>query len=119
MGKYAFFGAIFLLGLLVYLFTSGPLVSSPQQVTLSVGASANVGGDKAKLWFAQPDDVYTDGHIVTAAQTTLTCNGNESSVTALPGQASDVVCGVRIKLLNMTEPGANSRVSRATFEVSW
>ncbi len=119
MGKYALTGAILLVAFAFFLFTRGPLVSSPQQLGLISGASISVGGGRAMMWFAQPDDVFTNGRIVSAARISLTCGGKENPVTVLLGEFSDPVCGVRVKLLKMVEPGEKSRVFRATFEVAW
>lgn len=119
MGKYAFTGAILLVMLLFYLFSAGPMAGSPQQVSLISGGSARVGGGRATLWFAQPTDVYTGGRIASAAQVSLSCKGNETPITVLPGETTDAACGVRLRLLKMIEPGETSRVFRATFEITW
>lgn len=117
MKKFEFAGAVLLVAVAMYGCGSG--ATSPQQLTLTAGASANIGGGRAKMWFAQPSDVLADGRIVSAAMVSLTCNGKETSVTVLPGNPSEEVCGVRVKLLSMTEPGAQSPVFKGVFEVTW
>ena len=119
MSKYVATAAILMVILASYLFSSGPMTSSPQQVDLIAGASVSVGGGRATMWFAQPMEIYADGRIVSGAQVSLKCKGGETAVTILPGQYSEPVCGVRVKLLNLSEPDDRRRVFRAKFEVAW
>lgn len=112
-------GAVMLVVVAMYVFAKGPGATSPQRLTLTAGASAKVGGDRATMWFAQPSDVFEGGRVVTAAVVSLTCKGKETSVNVVPGKPSEEVCGVRVRLLSMTEPGAESRVFKGVFEVTW
>ena len=116
MKKLAFTTAVLLIAVAMNACTTS---SSPQQLTMTAGASANVGGGRAKMWFAQPTEVYADGRIASAAAVSLTCQGKETGVTLLLGKPSEEVCGVRVKLLSITEPGPQSPVFKGVFEVTW
>ncbi|MBL8519274.1 MAG: hypothetical protein JNK75_01260 [Betaproteobacteria bacterium] len=119
MKKYAFTLGVLIALFAIFHFTSGGGASSPQQFTMKAGSTTKVGGGKASMWFAQPTDVYANGRINTAAMVSLTCDGQESGLTLVKGEAPQSACGVRVSVLEVREPDETSKVFRGTFKVEW
>lgn len=117
--RYAFAAGALLVVMLGFHFATGGGASSPQTLLVKAGSTAPVGGRRAKLWFAQPTEVYARDRINDAAMVTLTCGGNEQALTLVKGEAAQPACGLRIELLEIREPDAQSKVFRGTFRITW
>ncbi len=101
---------IFALVVLQWKLDLGSFAESPQLIEVPWGARSIVGGGLAGLDFDQ-----MEGETATFR---LWCAAGESALRLEPGEASDELCGVRVRLLGFLE-GREGEPVRAALEVSW
>lgn len=100
-----------LLALLSLQWRLGLVQKSPQTTSVSLGGRAFVGGGRAGVEFGDRRDDQ--------AGLWVRCAGEERRVVLRPGELSDEVCAVRIRLLELSSDSGTLATSRAHLEVSW
>src|SRR5512141_3258664 len=85
----------------------GTYAKSPQEVKVSLGQSALVGGGRAKLWYIGGD---------TGGDFELKCKSGAERFQPERGEQYEA-CGVTVELIEVVDGGA--RAPQATYKVTW
>lgn len=102
---------VFALVVLQWKLDLGRFADSPQLLEVPWGARAIVGGGRAGLDFDQ-----LEGETATFR---LRCAATERRLRLTPGEVSEELCGVRIRLLGFLDGAAPEAPARAALEVRW
>lgn len=92
-------------------FGVGSFITSPQQVTVPLGGRVIVGGGRAGVELGSRRD--------DSVELWVRCQAEQSWVTLEVDEASDEVCSIRIKLVELSSETGTLATSRAHLEVTW
>jgi len=92
-------------------------------VEFMLGQTRRVMQGRASVWFAQPDEAWREdlNAIAMCVRVEVSCKGERHGLVVFKNKPSDPLCGIRLQLLRLDEPGtaANpSPVFRAYLRVS-
>ena len=105
------FGGLSALQVLQWRFGVGDFITSPQQIVVPLAARMIVGGGRAGVEFGQLRD--------DRAQLIVRCRDDQQRLKLRVGEISDVICTVRIELVELSSVTGTLATSRAHLEVTW